>query len=129
MGLAPSLGTTSTSCSREGLVMSIEHERILRRKLVFIVGLLQILGDGPRDDDVVLVVADVRSSVGQWIRGHHDVNDATSIASFAFVGADARRLLTDVPSRPGLVVIVVDAHNVGLPFRFISCPPSSEQQP
>lgn len=110
------------SCSRENLVMSIEHERILRRKLVLIVGLVETLGDGPRDDDVVLVLADVRSRLGRWIRGPHgsETSDATSIASFVFCGSHARRLLSHVPSSPGLVVLVVDAHDVGVLFRFIS---------
>lgn len=110
--------------------MSIEHERILWGKLVFIVGLVETLGDGPRDDDVVLVLADVRSSIGHWIRGPCDCEsgDASSIASFVLCGADARRLLADVPSRPGLVVLVVDAEDVGFLYRFISGARAPEQQ-
>lgn len=102
--------------------MSPDHRRILRAKLIFVVELVEALGDGPRDDDVVLVLADLRSSVGKWIRGPcvFEMSDASSIASFAFCGADARRLLGDVASVPGLVVLVVDAEDAGFMIRFIS---------
>lgn len=80
--------------------------------------------DDAHDVDVILALADVRSELGAWIRGDEPViGGSNSIASVLFVDYDARVFLGSAPSKPGLVVLVVDEVNVGVRFRFISGAP------
>lgn len=105
--------------------MGETHDRILSVKQRLIEDLARDRDHPAADDeDVLLALADTRSSLGQWIRGDEvDTQDPGSVASFVFVGDRALLFLGDVPSYPGLVVLVVDQEDDGVLVRFISGAP------
>jgi hypothetical protein len=114
-------GSTPRICSESaGDAVGESHERILCLKREFIEDLARDRADGDAEGvDVLLAVADRASRLGRWIRGDQGSDAAVSVASFVFVGGDARLLLRGIPSSPGLVALVVNHHDEGLYFRFI----------
>lgn len=111
-----------------GEAVADAHDRIVRTKLRFIESLTRdrVQPEGEKAVDVLLALADTRSGLGRWIRGDDaDPQACASVASFVFVGGDALLFLGDIPSYPGLVVMVVTKDDRGCFFRFICGVPGS----
>jgi hypothetical protein len=99
-----------------------DHDRILQARRTLIDDLArEVVETAPADlPDLLLALADTQSELGRWIRGDEPSRECLSIASFLFIAGDAKVFLGSVPSRPGLVVLVVDHTNLGVLYRFIS---------